>query len=90
MSGFVFFVYYFLMFETGDVVYTKSPLKANPYGIIKTNKGKSGIVSTLYAIYKLRENTDSRFVQIYFEQDSRMNNKPPYFISPLAISPLIR
>ncbi len=22
--------------ETGDVVYTKSPLKSNPYGIIKT------------------------------------------------------
>ena len=33
---------------TGDVVYTKSPLKSNPYGIIKTNKGKPGIVSTLY------------------------------------------
>ena len=27
--------------ETGDVVYTKSPLRANPYGIIKANKGKS-------------------------------------------------
>ena len=24
--------------EVGDVVYTKSPLKSNPYGIIKTNK----------------------------------------------------
>lgn len=38
--------------EVGDVVYTKSPLKSNPYGIIKTNKGKTGIVSTLYAVYK--------------------------------------
>ena len=28
--------------ETGDVVYTKSPLKNNPYGIIKENKGKNG------------------------------------------------
>ena len=28
--------------HTGDVVYTKSPLKANPYGIIKANKGKTG------------------------------------------------
>ncbi len=60
--------------ETGDVVYTKSPLKANPYGIIKTNKGKPGIVSTLYAVYKPRENTNSEFVQVYFELDSRMNN----------------
>ena len=25
--------------HTGDVVYTKSPLKENPYGIIKTNTG---------------------------------------------------
>ncbi len=60
--------------EVGDVVYTKSPLKSNPYGIIKTNKGKSGIVSTLYAVYKPRLNTDSGFVQIYFELDSRMNS----------------
>lgn len=60
--------------EVGDVVYTKSPLKSNPYGIIKTNKGKSGIVSTLYAVYKPRENTDSEFVQDYFELDSRMNS----------------
>lgn len=59
---------------TGDVVYTKSPLKSNPYGIIKTNKGKTGIVSTLYAVYKPLENTHSEFVQIYFEQDARMNN----------------
>ncbi len=60
--------------ETGDVVYTKSPLKSNPYGIIKTNKGKPGIVSTLYAVYKPLKNTCPEFVQIYFEQDARMNN----------------
>ncbi len=66
--------------ETGDVVYTKSPLKSNPYGIIKTNKGISGIVSTLYAVYKPKEITDSKFVQIYFELDSRMNS----YIHPLV------
>lgn len=60
--------------EVGDVVYTKSPLKSNPYGIIKTNKGKSGIVSTLYAVYKPKIITDSEFVQIYFELDSRINS----------------
>ena len=60
--------------EVGDVVYTKSPLKSNPYGIIKTNKGKTGIVSTLYAVYKPKENVDSEFVQIYFESDFRMNS----------------
>ena len=59
--------------EYGDVVYTKSPLKSNPYGIVKTNKGKSGIVSTLYAVYKPKNNVESEFVQIYFESDFRMN-----------------
>ena len=60
--------------QTGDVVYTKSPLKSNPYGIIKTNKGKPGIVSTLYAVYHPKENVFSDFIQVYFEQHARMNN----------------
>ncbi len=60
--------------EYGNVVYTKSPLRVNPYGIIKTNKGKPGIVSTLYAIYRPKENANSNFIQTYFELDSRMNN----------------
>ena len=60
--------------DTGDVIYTKSPLKSNPYGIIKTKKGKPGIVSTLYAVYKPLDNVYPEFIQIYFEQDARMNN----------------
>ena len=66
--------------EIGDVVYTKSPLKANPYGIIKTNKLSPGIVSTLYAVYKPLENINSNFVQVYFEHDGRMNN----YMKPLV------
>lgn len=60
--------------HTGDVVYTKSPLNSNPYGIIKTNKGKPGIVSTLYAVYHTKKNAFPDFVQVYFEQHARMNN----------------
>lgn len=56
--------------EPGDVVYTRSPLKANPYGIIKTNMGETEIVSTLYAVYKPRANTVPFFVQVYFDQDA--------------------
>lgn len=59
---------------TGDVVYTKSPLNTNPYGIIKTNKGKTGIVSTLYAVYHPKTNCFADFAQTYFEQHARMNN----------------
>ena len=69
------------MVEYGDVVYTKSPLKSNPYGIVKTNKGKSGIVSTLYAVYKPKNNVESEFVQIYFESDFRMNT----YMHPLSL-----
>ena len=58
-----------------DVVYTKSPLKANPYGIIKTNKtGTTGIVSTLYAIFHCKDNVSPDFVQAYFESDQNLNN----------------
>lgn len=63
-----------------DVVYTKSPLKSNPYGIIKTNKGKAGIVSTLYAVYKCQDNVCPSFVQCYFELDSRLNS----YLRPLV------
>ncbi|WP_049521334.1 restriction endonuclease subunit S [Streptococcus mitis] len=66
--------------ETGDVVYTKSPLKANPYGIIKTNHGKNGIVSTLYAIYKVNNGSNGIFVEYYFDDNLRLNK----YLKPLV------
>ena len=57
--------------ETGDIVYTKSPLKVNPFGIIKLNKGKAGIVSTLYAVYTVNSNTAyGPFIDYYFSLDA--------------------
>ena len=64
----------------GDVVYTKSPLKATPYGIIKTNKGSTGIVSVLYGVYHTKENANADFIQVYFEQNARLNN----YLRPLV------
>jgi len=67
--------------ETGDVVYTKSPLRANPYGIIKANRGKSGIVSTLYAVYKTIQGTaNADFIECYFDLDDRLN----MYLKPLV------
>ena len=66
--------------ETGDVVYTKSPLKANPYGIIKTNHGKNGIVSTLYAVYKVNNVSNGIFVEYYFDDNLRLNK----YLKPLV------
>ena len=56
-----------------DIVYTKSPLKASPFGIIKCNKGQSGIVSTLYAVYTPKESVLPSYVEDYFALDSRLN-----------------
>lgn len=64
----------------GDIVYTKSPLKENPYGIIKFNKGPTGIVSTLYAVYHCKNNADGRFVEYYFDLKFRLNN----YLKPLV------
>ena len=64
----------------GDIVYTKSPLNSNPYGIIKTNKSEAGIVSTLYAVYHPKKNTFPDFIQVYFEQNERVNN----YLHPLV------
>ena len=66
--------------HTGNVIYTKSPLKATPFGIIKTNKGTAGIVSTLYAVYYVKENSYPNFIQDYFELNSRLNN----YLRPLV------
>ena len=66
--------------HTGDIVYTKSPLKANPYGIIKTNNGVPGIVSTLYAVYHPLSTVASKYVEYYFCNDLRLNK----FLKPLV------
>ena len=66
--------------ETNDIVYTKSPLKANPYGIIKVNKGCPGIVSTLYAVYHVKNNACPKYVDYYFANDLKLNK----FLKPLV------
>jgi type I restriction enzyme S subunit len=66
--------------EPDDIVYTKSPLKANPYGIIKHNSGKSGIVSTLYAVYRPTSLTYSKFLDYYFQLNDHTNR----YLRPLV------
>lgn len=60
--------------ETRDIVYTKSPLKKNPFGIIKENKGKPGIVSTLYAVYRVTDMGHSTYLDHYFSRDYNLNS----------------
>ncbi|PDS24197.1 restriction endonuclease subunit S [Flavobacterium branchiophilum] len=74
-------VHQYHVVEVGDIVYTKSPLKANPYGIIKLNKHKAGIVSTLYAVYKVKEqNACGEWIEYYFSLDANTNR----YLRPLV------
>ena len=66
--------------RTGDVVYTKSPLKANPYGIIKVNKGDAGIVSTLYAVYGCFDHVSGEYLDYYFQLGDNTNS----YLRPLV------
>ena len=68
-----------------DIVYTKSPLKSNPYGIVKANRTeRSGIVSVLYSIYHCKENVVPYYVELYFALDVNLNNylRPLVHIGP--------
>lgn len=64
----------------GEIVYTKSPLKSKPFGIIKRNNYKTGIVSVLYAIYKPHIDISSAYIHYYFSPSWRLNN----YIHPLV------
>ncbi|MBL0102410.1 MAG: restriction endonuclease subunit S [Bacteroidetes bacterium] len=67
--------------ETDNIVFTKSPLKENPFGIIKLNKGKAGIVSTLYAVYNVNKETAyPSFFEYFFWLDANTNR----FLRPLV------
>lgn len=48
-------------------------MKEYPYGIVKANTGVDGIVSTLYAVYNIKNNVDAQFIEYYFSLANRTN-----------------
>lgn len=66
--------------KTNQIVYTKSPLKSKPYGIIKVNKGLTGIVSVLYAVYDAKDGVDPEYIHYYFDPAYRINK----YLAPLV------
>ncbi|WP_455128727.1 restriction endonuclease subunit S [Prevotella veroralis] len=48
-------------------------MKEYPYGIVKANTGKVGIVSTLYAVYSVNDNANNKFIEYYFSLANRAN-----------------
>lgn len=66
--------------EKGQIVYTKSPLRDYPYGIIKFNTHSNGIVSTLYAVYTIKKGFSGDFIDYYFQLSDRLNR----YLKPLV------
>ncbi len=66
--------------DKNNIVYTKSPLKEYPLGIIKYNQYQTGIISTLYAVYECENNSSAKFINYYFESSVNVNK----YISPLV------
>ena len=66
--------------KTGDIVYTKSPLQAKPFGIIKIVGEETGIVSPLYVVNKTIKDNDSLFMYYLFDSPEKTNN----YLSPLV------
>ena len=62
-----------------QIVYTKSPLKDKPYGIIKIASNVEGIVSPLYVVNDVLDNS-AWFMYYYFDLNSRTNN----YLKPLV------
>ena len=58
---------------TNDVIYTKSPIKGFPNGIIRTSKGENGIVPTLYCVYHSVDVINPSIIQAYFESKERLD-----------------
>ena len=56
-----------------DVIYTKSPIKGFPNGIIRTSKGENGIVPTLYCVYHSIDVINPSIIQACFESKERLD-----------------
>lgn len=70
---------HYRILRKNQVVYTKSPLKLAPLGIVKANLFQDGIVSALYGVYDVID-ADPSFVQYHFESIPRLNN----YLRPLV------
>ena len=68
----------------GLIVYTKSPLREAPYGIVKASRATNGIVSPLYGVYSANDGINACFIEAYFANALRRNRyfKPLVNLGP--------
>ena len=65
--------------KSGQMIYTKSPLKGAPYGIFQTVTTE-GIISPLYAVYNSTNKAHANFISLFFKND----NIATKYLSPLV------
>ena len=66
--------------ESGDIIYTRSPLKSKPYGIIKIVGAETGIVSPLYIVNKAKAGNDPEYIYRVFDSPEKTNT----YLGPLV------
>ena len=63
-----------------QIIYTRSPLSAKPYGIIKIVDKYEGIVSPLYIVNNVKNGYKAKFIYYMFDLPSSTNN----YLKPLV------
>ena len=66
--------------KSGQIIYTRSPLAAKPFGIIKIVGNEIGIVSPLYIVNTVNNGYDALFVFYLFDTPQSTNN----YLKPLV------
>ena len=66
--------------KSGQIIYTRSPLAAKPFGIIKIVGNETGIVSPLYIVNTVNNGYDALFIFYLFDTPQSTNN----YLKPLV------
>lgn len=66
--------------KSGQIIYTRSPLAAKPFGIIKIVGVETGIVSPLYIVNTVKKGNDALFIYYLFDSPESTNN----YLKPLV------
>ena len=66
--------------KSGQIIYTRSPLAAKPFGIIKIVGNEIGIVSPLYIVNTVNNGYDALFIFYLFDTPQSTNN----YLKPLV------
>lgn len=73
-------IFKYIIVRDGYIIFTKSPIKGFPNGIVRASKGVEGIVPSLYCVYKKKKEINSSYIQAFMEEKSRLDK----YLNPLV------